>query len=142
MRPPVKLQTPWYSPIYELFKDVVYQSYDVNFRKLYTPLVELLNNKGMLRDIGLGTSATLSLLESFIIFTLLGWNCKRNVLVNLNLHLNHQSIVKYWRVKCVNMMKIVEKVVIADIETSLGKLKFYFFLINNSKRQLPKIFNS
>ena len=72
---------------------------------------------GMLRDIGLGTSATLSLLKSFIIFTLLGWNCKRNVLVNLNLHLNLQNAMK-WKENRVCVMKNVEKVAFA---TSISK---------------------
>ena len=52
---------------------------------------------------------------------------------------NHQSNAKSWRVACVDMMKIVEKVVIA---ADLGKLKFHFILVIHSKRQFAKNFNA
>ena len=42
---------------------------------------------------------------------------------------NHQSNAKSWRVACVDMMKIVEKVVIA---AEVGKLKFHFILVIHS----------
>ena len=62
-----------------------------------------------------------------------------NVNAKVNLHPNHQSNAKNWRVKYVNMMKNVEKVVIA---TNMGKMKFHFIQIIHSKRYFATIFNS
>ena len=56
---------------------------------------------------------------------------------NVNVNPYHQSNAKNWRVEGVNMMKNVEKVVIA---TDICKLKFHFILLIYSKRRFATIF--